>query len=113
MGIDNVKIYNMKRGSPSGFAGKVFTAYRLISTVRRIDFIKKEAGGFFGEEEEDDFCNLRIDFEEEDKRIMSWEITAASKLECAEIVAKIRYLQNKTKQRNMLEELSKKNLMQN
>ncbi|GMH95023.1 hypothetical protein TrST_g1547 [Triparma strigata] len=113
MGIDNVKIYNMKRGSPSGFAGKVFTAYRLISTVRRIDFIKKEAAGFFGEEEEDDRCNLRIDFEEEDKRVVIWEITAASKLECAEIVAKIRYLQDKAKQRNMLAELSKKNLMQN
>ena len=38
MGVDNIKIYNMKRGA-AGITGRVFTAFKLISTVQRIEVL--------------------------------------------------------------------------
>ena len=113
MGIDHSKIYNMKRGSQSGFlqAKQVVTAEREIKTVKTIDFVKKETGGFFDAvEEEDDFRSLKIEFEEENGVTTSWDITTNTPKECAEIVAKIRYLQKKSKQKSMLAELSTRNM---
>ena len=108
MGIDNAKIYNMKRGSNAGLK-KVFTAYKLISAVRSIDFvIKEQTGGLFGEmDEEEHFKTFRIVFDDAEKKnkTISWEITAKDKDEASEIIAKIRYLKNKNQKKDVFAEL--------
>lgn len=106
MGIDNVKIYNMKRGANAGLK-KVFTAYKLISTVKSIDFVKKEqTGGLFGDDDVEQFKTFKIVFDDaEKKKTVTWEITAKDKDEAGEIIAKIRYLKNKNVKRGMFAEL--------
>ena len=110
IGIDNIKIYNMKRGA-AGLTGRVFTAFRLISTVRSIEVLEREQGFFerFGETEEEDYKTLKIDFQDGDEeKAVSWEITAKDKYECAEIVAKIKYLGKRGNKQDMLAELKLK-----
>ena len=101
IGIDNVKISNL--------LGRNKKKHRLISTVKNIEFVKREnTRSLLGEEadEADDYCKIKIEFWDEEKRESdTWEIEAQDVLQSSEIVAKVRYLMKKNKQRKLLAEL--------
>lgn len=80
-GVDGKTVYNSKRGHSKG-AGGVHTAERDINTLVKIEALQNDAKTF------------RIAWME-DKDVYNIEYTCDSTAECGEIVAKIRYILNR------------------